>query len=319
LSVQGGPEDTQGAQSAINVLTLALWVFAGVAALAGVVAIGIVLTREISLVSVDQETLRSERRRQQRVEALDGLQQALGLDTIPLRIECFDISTLMGTNTVASMVVFEGGAPKKSDYRRFRVFTTGDGERAAAAGNGGPDDFASMEEVLGRRMRRWEQQREVSPHDKEYDASFAALPNLVVIDGGKGQLAAGLRALRSFRDHGVLVISLAKRIEEVFIPGVAAPLRLAHDTPELQLLQRVRDEAHRFAITHHRIRRDRAMTASVLDGLTGVGPARKRALLAHFGSPDAILSASREELEAVPGLPGKLARDVYRELHRTGV
>jgi excinuclease ABC subunit C len=117
----------------------------------------------------------------------------------------------------------------------------------------------------------------------------------------------------------VMVISLAKRIEEVFIPGRAAPLVLAHDTPELQLLQRVRDEAHRFAITHHRIRRDKAMTASVLDELPGVGPARKRALLAHFGSPDAILSASREELEAVPGVPGKLAREMYRELHKSGV
>jgi excinuclease ABC subunit C len=267
--------------------------------------------------ALDQEKLRSERRRQQRVEALDGLQQALGLDTIPLRIECFDISTLMGTNTVASMVVFEGGAPKKSDYRRFKVFTVGD-----ATGNGGqegPDDFAAMEEVLGRRYARWEQQRDFSPHDKDYDPSFAALPNVVVIDGGKGQLSAGLRALQGFRDRGVTVISLAKRIEEVFIPGREAPLALAHDTPELQLLQRVRDEAHRFAITHHRIRRDRAMTASVLDDVPGVGPARKRALLAHFGSPDAILAASREELAAVPGLPGKLAREMYRELHKSGV
>ncbi len=263
--------------------------------------------------AIDQEKLRSERRRQQRVEALDGLQQALGLDTIPLRVECFDISTLMGTNTVASMVVFEGGAPKKSDYRRFRVW----GETAGTPGM--PDDFAAMEEVLGRRFARWEAQRDVSPHDKDYDPSFAALPNVVVIDGGKGQLAAGLRALEGFRERGVTVISLAKRIEEVFIPGRAAPLVLAHDTPELQLLQRLRDEAHRFAITHHRIRRDRAMTASVLDDLPGVGPARKRALLAHFGSPDAILAASREELESVPGLPGKLARDMYRELHKTGV
>ncbi|HEY2200681.1 MAG TPA: helix-hairpin-helix domain-containing protein [Solirubrobacteraceae bacterium] len=267
--------------------------------------------------AIDQEKLRSERRRQQRVEALDGLQQALGLDTIPLRIECFDISTLMGTNTVASMVVFEGGAPKKSDYRRFRVFTVGD--KGPDGTNGGPDDFAAMEEVLGRRMARWEQQREVSPHDKDYDPSFAALPNLIVIDGGKGQLSAGLRALQGFRERGVVVISLAKRIEEVFIPGRQAPLALAHDTPELQLLQRVRDEAHRFAITHHRIRRDRAMTASVLDDLPGVGPARKRALLAHFGSPDAILAASREELESVPGVPGKLAREMYRELHKSGV
>jgi excinuclease ABC subunit C len=275
------------------------------------------LAERNAILAIDQERLRSERRRQQRVEALDGLQQALGLDTVPLRIECFDISTLMGTNTVASMVVFEGGAPKKSDYRRFRVFTVGDA--SDHDGEYGPDDFAAMEEVLGRRYARWEQQRDVSPHDKDYDPSFAALPNVIVIDGGKGQLAAGLRALQGFRDRGVVVISLAKRIEEVFIPGRAAPLVLAHDTPELQLLQRVRDEAHRFAITHHRIRRDRAMTASVLDDLPGVGPARKRALLAHFGSPDAILAASREELESVPGLPGKLARDMYRELHKTGV
>ncbi len=275
------------------------------------------LAQRNAQLAIDQEKLRSERRRQQRVEALDGLQQALGLDTIPLRIECFDISTLMGTNTVASMVVFEGGAPKKSDYRRFKVFTVGEG--STDPGNDGPDDFAAMEEVLGRRFARWEQQRDVSPHDKNYDPSFAALPNVVVIDGGKGQLSAGLRALQGFRDRGVLVISLAKRIEEVFIPGREAPLVLAHDTPELQLLQRVRDEAHRFAITHHRIRRDRAMTASVLDDLPGVGPARKRALLAHFGSPDAILAASREELESVPGVPGKLAREVYRELHKTGV
>jgi excinuclease ABC subunit C len=281
--------------------------------------------------ALDQERLRSERRRQQRVEALDGLQQALGLDALPLRIECFDISTLMGTNTVASMVVFEGGAPKKSDYRRFKI--RGDfAEPTAADGNGNgndpgrsritigePDDFAAMEEVLSRRLAQWERQRDLSPHDKDYDSSFATLPNLVVIDGGKGQLSAGLRALQSFRDRGVVVISLAKRIEEVFTPGSSEPLRLAHDTVELQLLQRVRDEAHRFAITHHRIRRDRAMTASILDELPGVGPARKRALLTHFGSPDAILAASREELEAVPGIPGKLAREVYRELHKTGV
>src|SRR5579875_878375 len=262
--------------------------------------------------ALDQERLRSERRRQQRVEALDALQRALGLDAIPLRIECFDISTLMGTNTVASMVVFEGGAPKRSDYRRFKVFA--DGIEA-----GRPDDFAAMEEVLGRRYARFERQRETSPHDKEYDPSFAALPNVIVIDGGRGQLSAGLRALEGFRLRGVCVISLAKRIEEVFIPGRPEPLRLGHDTPELQLLQRVRDEAHRFAITHHRARRDRAMTASLLDELPGVGPARKRALLAHLGSPEAILQASSEELEAVPGIPGKLARELHRELHRTGI
>jgi excinuclease ABC subunit C len=176
-----------------------------------------------------------------------------------------------------------------------------------------------MEEILGRRMAQFESQLDRSPHDKEYDPSFAALPNLIVIDGGKGQLAAGLRALQGFRDRGVTVVSLAKRIEEVFMPGRADSLVLPHDTPELQLLQRLRDEAHRFAITHHRQRRDRVMTASILDGLPGVGPARKRALLKHFGSPDAVLEASREELEAVPGIPGKLARELHRELHKTGV
>jgi excinuclease ABC subunit C len=275
--------------------------------------------------ALDQEKLRAERRRQQRVEALEGLQQALGLDTIPLRIECFDISTLMGTNTVASMVVFEGAAPKKSDYRRFKVRTVGDGARRDLNGGGdgrgdyGPDDFAAMEEILGRRMAQFETQLDRSPHDKDYDPSFAALPNVIVIDGGRGQLSAGLRALQGFRERGVLVVSLAKRIEEVFIPGRSEPLALPHDTPELQLLQRLRDEAHRFAITHHRQRRDRAMTASVLDELPGVGPARKRALLTHFGSPDAIMAASREELESVPGIPGKVARELHRELHKAGV
>jgi excinuclease ABC subunit C len=267
--------------------------------------------------ALDQERLRSERRRQQRVEALDGLQRELELEAIPLRIECFDISTLMGTNTVASMVVFEGGAPKRSDYRRFKVFTRG-GENGAGT-IGRPDDFAAMEEVLSRRLARFEGQREISPHDKDHDPSFGALPNLIVIDGGKGQLSAGLRVMAGFRERGVAIVSLAKRIEEVYLPDRPMPLRLPHDTPELQLLQRIRDEAHRFAITHHRIRRDRAMTASILDGLPGVGPVRKRALLSHFGSPDAVLSASREELAAVPGLPGKLARELYRELHKSGV
>jgi excinuclease ABC subunit C len=139
---------------------------------------------------------------------------------------------------------------------------------------------------------------------------------VVVIDGGKGQLAAGLTALRGFRDRGVVVVSLAKRIEELFIPGRHAPLLLGHDTPELQLLQRVRDEAHRFAITHHRSRRDRAMTGSILDELPGIGPARKRALLEHLGSPEAVLNASREQLQSVPGLPPKVARELHARLHR---
>jgi excinuclease ABC subunit C len=267
------------------------------------------LAERNALLALDQERLKAERRRQQRVEALDGLQEALGLDALPLRIECFDISNLMGTHTVASMVVFEGGAPKKSDYRRFNI---------RGGEEGVPDDFAAMEEVLTRRLAQWETQQDLSPHDPKRNESFATLPNLVVIDGGPGQLSAGLRALEGFRERGVAVISLAKRIEEVFVPGRREPIVLPHDTPELQLLQRVRDEAHRFAITHHRTRRDRAMTTSILDDLPGIGPARKRTLLTHFGSPEAVLAATREQLEAVPGLPGKTAREIWAHLHRTG-
>jgi excinuclease ABC subunit C len=206
------------------------------------------------------------------------------------------------------MVVFEGGAPKKSDYRRFTI---------RGLTEGVPDDFAAMEEVLSRRMKQWEAQQDLSPHDPNRNESFATLPNIVVIDGGPGQLGAGMRALEGFVNRGVAVISLAKRIEEVFVPGTPDPILLDHDTPELQLLQRVRDEAHRFAITHHRQRRDKSMLNSVLDELPGVGPRRKRTLLQHFGSPEAVLSASRDELEGVPGLPGKTARDLYAFLHRT--
>ena len=266
------------------------------------------LAERNAVLALDQEKLKNERKRQQRVEALDGLQDALELDALPLRIECFDISNLMGTHTVASMVVFEGGAPKKSDYRRFTI---------RGLTEGVPDDFAAMEEVLSRRMKQWEAQQDLSPHDPNRNESFATLPNIVVIDGGPGQLGAGMRALEGFVNRGVAVISLAKRIEEVFVPGRPDPILLDHDTPELQLLQRVRDEAHRFAITHHRQRRDKSMLNSVLDELPGVGPRRKRTLLQHFGSPEAVLSASRDELEGVPGLPGKTARDLYAFLHRT--
>ena len=254
--------------------------------------------------ALDQDRLRSERRRTRRIEALDGLQQALGMPQIPMRIECFDISNLGETHTVASMVVFEGGAPKKSDYRRFRI-------REAAQ-----DDFAAMGEVLSRRMSQFRAQKELSPHEKEFDPSFAALPSLIVIDGGKGQLSSGLAELHEFRALGTVVVSLAKQLEEVFLPGRPAPLLMPHESAPLQLLQRVRDEAHRFAIEHHRTRRDRAMTRSVLDDLPGIGAARKRLILQHFGTPERFLAASREELEAVPGLPGKVARDLHANVHR---
>jgi excinuclease ABC subunit C len=267
------------------------------------------LAEKNAKLALAQDKLRREHRRQQRVESLSALQEALDLERVPVRIEGFDISNLGETHTVASMVVFEGGAPKKSDYRKFNI--RGENGR-------GPDDFAAMQEVLSRRLGRYVQQADISPHDSDRDASFASLPDLIVIDGGKGQLSAGLKSLEPLLERGVAVVSLAKRIEEVFVPGRSKPTLLEPGSDALRILQRVRDEAHRFAITFHRSRRDRAMTASVLDGVRGVGPARKRALLKHFGSPDRLLTASREELEAVPGVPGKLAREIHRQLHRAG-
>ena len=151
----------------------------------------------------------------QRIEALELIQAALGMDVIPMRIECFDISNLGETHTVASMVAFEGAAPKKSDYRRFGIRDVSQ------------DDFAAMNEVLSRRMAQFVAQRERSPHERSYDDSFAAVPGLIVIDGGKGQLSSGLAALQPFRDMGVTVISLAKRVEEIFLPGRSEPLVLA--------------------------------------------------------------------------------------------
>ena len=213
---------------------------------------------------------------------------------LPVRIEGFDISNLGAEHTVASMVVFEGGAPKKSDYRRFRIR----GDRA-----GGPDDFSSIEEVLEPAPGALLEQADLSPHDAERDESFAAMPDLIVIDGGKGQLVgrdAGARA--AGRDAGgeVAVIGLAKRLEEVFVPGRSRPLPIPRDSEALRLLQRVRDEAHRFAIDLHRGRRDQAMTASLLDELRGVGPVRKRALLKHFGSPERLSAPAARRSRPFP-------------------
>ena len=267
------------------------------------------LAQRNAALALAQDKLRAERRRAQRVDALSALQDALGLESLPVRIEGFDISNIGGEHTVASMVVFQGGAPRKADYRRFRIR----GERAA-----GPDDFASMEEVLSRRVSQLVEQADRSPHDAQRDESFAAVPDLIVIDGGKGQLSAGMKVLGPLIERGTAVIGLAKRLEEVYVPGGGDPLEIAPDSEALRLLQRVRDEAHRFALDHHRNRRDKAMTGSLLDELRGVGPKRKRALLEHFGSPERLVAASRDELEAVPGIPGKLARDIHRQLNKAG-
>jgi excinuclease ABC subunit C len=258
--------------------------------------------------ALDQERLQNEHRKQRRIEALSQLAESLGMDELPVRIEGFDISNLGAEHTVASMVVFEGGRPKKADYRRFRI--------RGVDSEDGPDDFASMEEVLGRRVARFIEQADLSPHDGDRDPSFASLPSLLLIDGGKGQLSAGLKVLGEFVEKGVTVIGLAKSREEVFVPGRSDPIDLPPDSEASLLLQRVRDEAHRFALEHHRGRRGKQMTESVLDGIRGVGPERKRLLIRHFGSPDRLMSASREEIEAVPGLPGKVAREVHDQLNR---
>ena len=226
----------------------------------------------------------------------------LNLEALPIRIECFDISTAMGQDNVGSMVVFQDGVAKKAHYRKFGV-----------RGQNGMDDFAAMAEVVSRRFARL---ADVTAED--YDESFAAMPNLVVIDGGKGQLSAALAAMHRFDLPRVAVVALAKRIEEVFVPGQPDPIRLAAHSPGLQLLQRIRDEAHRFAIGFHRQRRDQRSFSSIFDELEGVGPARRRALLQHFGSAERFLAASQEELEGVPGVPAKTARSIYAQLHKAG-
>ena len=175
------------------------------------------------------------------------------------------------------------------------------------------DDFAAMAEVVSRRFARLSDATAA-----EYDESFAATPNLVVIDGGKGQLSAALAAMQAFDLPRVAVVALAKRVEEVFVPGRPDPIVLAAHSPGLQLLQRIRDEAHRFAVGFHRQRRDTRSFASIFDELEGVGPARRRALLQHFGSAERFLAATQEELEGVPGVPPKTARSIYAQLHRAG-
>ncbi len=243
-----------------------------------------------------------EQKRLRRVEALEELREALNLESLPLRIECYDISTAMGQDNVGSMVVFQDGLPKKAHYRKFAI-----------RGLEGMDDFSAMAEVISRRFARLS-----DGTADQYDESFAATPNLVVIDGGKGQLSAALAAMQAYDLPRVAVIALAKRIEEVFVPGRPDPILLSRHDPGLQLLQRIRDEAHRFAVGFHRQRRESRGFASIFDELEGVGPARRRALLNHFGSVDAMLAATPEELEGVPGVPAKTARKIYAQLHKTG-
>jgi excinuclease ABC subunit C len=260
-----------------------------------------------------------------RSKALNEIQEALGLDDAPLRIECYDVSNLQGTHVVASMVVFEDGLARKSEYRRFAI-----------KGAGGTDDISSIFEVITRRFRRYLAEREKTGEldtlgdpdpedDQDQDLSaertevtaprkFAYPPNLVVVDGGPLQADAAARALAELGIDDVAVCGLAKRLEEVWQPGEEYPVILPRSSEGLYLLQRVRDEAHRFAIAYHRAKRSKAATTSVLDDVPGLGPARRKTLLKHFGSVRKLSAASMEEIAAVPGIGPRLAATISAAL-----
>ena len=236
--------------------------------------------------------------------AMEELQEALSLPEMPRRIECYDISNIQGTNAVGSMVVFEEGRPRTSDYRRFKVRTVG-----------GVDDYSMMREVLTRRFKRLSeakrQQGEIAESNgREQSAAWGTVPDLVIIDGGKGHLGAALQVFLELGINDIPLSSLAKENEELFVPYVKDPIVLPKDSQGLFLVQRVRDEAHRFAITFHRERRSKGSVKSTLDLVPGVGPKRKRMLIRRFGSVKGIREASLEDVASVPGLTMKVARAI---------
>jgi excinuclease ABC subunit C len=238
-------------------------------------------------------------------QALKEVADGIGLNALPARIECFDISNTQGTNTVASMVVFVNGIPRKSDYRKFNIKTVE-----------GPNDFESMREALTRRFRRYFDAKaaEHQPGQK-IDPSFSMLPDLLIIDGGKGQLGVAVEVLQEFELLGqVPVCGLAKQQEEIFLPGRPDSILLPRQSQGLYLVQRVRDEAHRFAITAHRAKRAKTGLASQIDEIPGVGPARRRILLKQFGSLEGIRAASVDELAQVSGIPRDVALAIKEHL-----
>jgi len=257
------------------------------------------LATENARVALESDAASREAERLRRVTALEDLRECLNLESLPVRIECYDVSNIQGESIVASMVVFVDGRPKNAHYRTF-----------AMRGLEGQDDVGAIREVISRRFAR--------VRKDEPDESFSRTPNLVVVDGGRGQLAAALAAMEELDLPRVAVIALAKREEEVFVPGSAAPIRLERHGPALQLLQRTRDEAHRVALRYHRQKRGTKSMETIFEGLPGVGPVRRRAILRHFGSVERFLEASQEELEGVPGLPQKTARGLYAQLHKAG-
>ncbi|HEV8297524.1 MAG TPA: excinuclease ABC subunit UvrC [Acidimicrobiales bacterium] len=238
-----------------------------------------------------------------RAQALNELRDQLELPEAPLRIECFDMSHIQGSDYVGSMVVMEDGLPKKSDYRRFKIKTVG-----------GNDDFAAMEEVLTRRLTAYldESSRPVG----ERAGRFSYPPQLLVVDGGKGQLGVAVRVLHELGlDGEIPVCALAKQFEEVYVPGKADPIRLPRQSEALYLLQRIRDESHRFAITYHRQLRGKRMTKSALDDIPGLGPGRKKRLIKELGGVKAVKQASLEQLRALSWLPETVADAVFTKVH----
>ncbi len=239
-----------------------------------------------------------------RARALNELQEHLELPISPLRIECYDMSHIQGTDYVGSMVVLEDALPKKSDYRRFKI--------RSVAGN---DDFAAMEEVLTRRLTNYLHER-VKP-TAERGGRFAYPPQLLLVDGGKGQLNVALRVVEELGlEQDIPVAALAKRFEEVYLPGRADPVRIPRQSEALYLLQRIRDEAHRFAIDYHRQLRNKRMTTSALDGIPGLGPTRRKRLVAELGGVAAVKHAPLDQLRALPWLPDAVAEAVHEHLHR---
>jgi len=241
--------------------------------------------------------------------ALEELQEVLNLAAPPYRIECYDISNTQGTNSVGAMVVFEAGRPKNSEYRRFKIKTVQ-----------GPNDFASLQEMLRRRFRRQALKEGESTEqiEQEQDTSFQhdwAMPDLIIIDGGKGQLSAAMDVLQELRID-VPTVALAKENEEIFIPGSPDPIMLPRSSQGLYLVQRIRDEAHRFGITYHRKLRSERTFKSVLDEIPGIGPKRKQALMKHFGSVRAISAASVEDLAALNGMTRDAAEKVKEYIGR---
>ncbi len=252
---------------------------------------------------LDQHRLKRASDLTSRSAALQELQEALGMSEAPLRIECYDISHTQGTNMVGSMVVFEDALPRKAEYRQFKV-------RDAA------DDTAAMDEVLARRFTRLLADRELPPEERE-SSRFAYPPQLVVVDGGLPQVEAARRVLERLGIDDVALVGLAKRLEEVWVPGEEFPVILPRGSEPLYLLQRVRDEAHRFAITAHRKKRGKAMKASALDAIPGVGPARAKALVTHFGSVARLKEASVDQIAMVPGVGAQMASAIHAALHGT--